>query len=783
MATPERHERVYELFVKARKLDEAARAGYLDKACADDASLRKEVEALLAQDSEMTSFLEQPPDPTLLGSAGPDTVSSAGKPASADSRASDALAGIIIEGYEILRELHRGGQGVVFQAIQKATKRKVAIKVLREGPYASKSAQKRFEREIELVAQLKHPNIIAIFDSGKTADGWQYCAMDYVRGTQLNHHIHENKLTLEETLKVFNQVCDAVQYAHHKGVIHRDLKPSNILVDSEGNAKVLDFGLAKQMVGPIQTVVSMTQEVIGTLPYMSPEQAKGNPDHIDTRTDIYALGVILYEILTGHYPYPVAGQMADVLKHIAETPPTPPSSRWTPESGVTQRSSKHLRAGKCPIDNELQTVILKTLAKERERRYQSAGELARDLDHYLAGEPIDAKRDSGWYVLKKAVNRHRMKIGAAAAFLILVGLFGVYVRWTSAERAAELAQKENEKQSERLVSEGQTSEKLEHWATAWTKYDDALHLNPNNYLALCYAARWKKKEYYRQPSKSRQPALLDESVALSDRAIERAKEIDRGSHAIWNIKSEVLMALGNLQQAEQANRHALALKPDFYPAKGTLAKILALQGKYEEALEVAGQATQADLAQGQESRYTDEVWRVLGSLQLYLTHPEAHESLGRAKEIQKKDFRNSLLIARAHLTLPGHQDNAKALDEARVAAAYTGLRDPRFKRILAQAQLRNGQFADAATNAAAARHGGDLKPVCLLISAIAQAHMGKHEDALMNLDRAEKSWPESFKSGEDVIVTADEGLLWFDTLAELKSLQSEAQQLLESEPR
>ena len=772
MTTPERHEKVYELFVNARKLDDAARAAYLAKACADDPSLREEVEALLAQGSEMTSFLEQPPAPTPLGSAAPDTLSSAGKPPATDSPAGDALAGIIIEGYEILRELHRGGQGVVFQAIQKATKRKVAIKVLREGPYASKSAKKRFEREIELVAQLKHPNIIAIFDSGTTADGWQYCAMDYVRGTQLNHHIRENKLTLEETLNVFKQVCDAVQYAHYKGVIHRDLKPSNILVDSEGNAKVLDFGLAKQMVGPIQTVVSITQEIIGTLPYMSPEQARGNPDHIDTRTDIYALGVILYEILTGHYPYPVVGQMADVLKHIAETPPIPPSSQWTPDSGVTKRSSKHLRAGKCPIDDELQTVILKTLAKERERRYQSAGDLAKDISHYLANEPIEAKRDSGWYVLKKAVSRHKMKIGAVAAFLALMGLFGVT-----------LLGKEHEKQSERLVSEGQQAEKLDRWATAWTKYDEALRLNPDNYLALCYAARWKKKEYFRQPNKSRQRALLNESIALSDNAIERAKEIDRSSHALWNMKSEALMALGELQQAEQANRRALALKPDFHEAKGTLAKILALQGKYEEALEVATQAANAILDKGLYSKYTDEVWRALGSLQLYLGDPQALESLGKAKEIQKKDFRNSLLIARAYLTLRGDQNNAKALHEARVAAAYTGLRDPRFKRILAQAQLRNGQFAGAATNAEAAKNAGDLKPVCLLISAIAQAHLGRRDDALRNLDLAEKSWPESFKSGEAVIVTADEGLLWFDTAAELESLRAEAQLLLESEPR
>ncbi len=398
--------------------------------------------------------------------------------------------------------------------------------------------------------------------------------------------------------------------------------------------------------------------------------------------------------------------------------------------------------------------------------------MADDISHYLANEPIEAKRDSGWYVLKKAVSRHKTKMCAAAAFLALIGLFGLNMLW-----------KENERQSEQLVSEGMQAEKLELWATAWTKYDEALRLHPDNYLALCYAARWKKKTYYRQPIKSRQPALLNESIALSDNAIKRATELNRRSHAIWNMKSEVLMALGDMQQAEQANRRSLDLNPDFYEAKGTLAKILALQGKYEEALEAAVQATQANLEEGRKSKYTDEVWRVLGSLQLYLGHPQALESLARAKEIQKKDFRNSLLIARAYLTLRGHQDNAKALNEARIAAAFTGLRDPRFKRILAQAQLRSGQFADAATNAEAAMDAGDLKPVCLLISAIAQAHMGKREDALRNLEGAEQSWPESFKSGEDVIVTADEGLLWFDTAAELKSLRAEARLLLESESR
>jgi serine/threonine protein kinase len=349
-------------------------------------------------------------------------------------------------GYTIVREIHRGGQGVVYEAVQKSTKRKVALKVLLEGPYASKSAKRRFEREIELVAQLKHPNIISIFHSGETADGRPFYVMDYVRGQPLHHYVREKKLPLEDALKLFATVCDGVQFAHQRGVIHRDLKPSNIVVDVDGNAKILDFGLAKWLAAPVDTAVTLTQKVVGTLPYMSPEQTRGNPDEIDTRTDVYALGVILYELLTGHYPYPVAGQMADVLKHIAKTPPTPPSHAWSGDSGVTERLAKRLRPGQCPIDDEVQTIVLRALAKERDRRYQSAGELARDVDHYLANEPIEAKRDSGWYVLKKAVARRRWQvISAAAVMLLAVGSYGL---WSHARSVAEAARSEAERQAE-----------------------------------------------------------------------------------------------------------------------------------------------------------------------------------------------------------------------------------------------------------------------------------------------------------------------------------------------
>ncbi|MCP4249674.1 MAG: protein kinase [bacterium] len=342
-----------------------------------------------------------------------------------------------IAGYRVLGELHRGGQGVVYEAIQESTKRQVAIKLLLEGQYAPSASLKRFEREIDLIARLHHPDIITVFDSGLTKDGARYCVMDYVEGRQLHQYVHENHLPLDETLRLFAQVCLAVQYAHQNGVIHRDLKPSNILVDAEGHPKVLDFGLAKLMTPPTDvTIVTVSREIIGTLPYMAPEQAQGSVDRIDTRTDVYALGVVLYQLLTGQFPYPLTGQITEIVQHIAETRPAPLTQQWSRESGVGGRTAKILRPGECPIDNEVQTIVLKGLAKEPDRRYQSTGELARDIGHYLAGEPIEAKRDRGWYVLRKTIRRYRAPIIAATIAVILAGLAVYQFTAMYRERAA-----------------------------------------------------------------------------------------------------------------------------------------------------------------------------------------------------------------------------------------------------------------------------------------------------------------------------------------------------------
>ena len=307
-------------------------------------------------------------------------------------------------GYEILREVHRGGQGVVYQAIQKSTKRKVALKVMREGPFATLSEQARFDREVQILGQLDHPNIVAIHDSGQSG-GCHFFVMDYIGGEPLDVWMASGARSVEETLRLFAKVCDAVNAAHLRGITHRDLKPGNIRVDDRGEPHILDFGLAKvamegqERAGPAMT---LTGQFVGSLPWASPEQAEGIPGNIDLRTDVYSLGVILYHMLTGKFPYEVIGSMRDVLDRILRAEPTRPS------------------AIRRQIDDEVETIVLKCLHKEPGRRYQLAGELGRDIARYLAGEPIEAKRDSTAYMLRKYLRKHWLPAAVATGFIIVV---------------------------------------------------------------------------------------------------------------------------------------------------------------------------------------------------------------------------------------------------------------------------------------------------------------------------------------------------------------------------
>lgn len=323
-----------------------------------------------------------------------------------------------IAGYDPICILHRGGQGVVYHAIQRSTGRSVAIKMIRSGAIASTNELARFQREVKILSQLRHPNIVTIYDSGQV-DGAPYLVMDYIDGRPLNTYVADERPALEELVRLFALVADAVQAAHIRGVVHRDIKPANILIDDQGEPKIIDFGLAKTTPG-VESVseITLAGQILGTMPWAAPEQATGQHDQVDVRTDVYALGVVMYETLTGEFPYQITGHLHEIVHRIHTADPVHP---------------RHYRPD---IKDDLETIILRCLAKEPDRRYQSAGELARDLRHFLLGEAIEAKRDSHWYVLTKAARRQRGPLIAALLFLALLvtGLVVSITFWSRAER-------------------------------------------------------------------------------------------------------------------------------------------------------------------------------------------------------------------------------------------------------------------------------------------------------------------------------------------------------------
>jgi eukaryotic-like serine/threonine-protein kinase len=393
-------DRLQSIFEEALELSEDERKQFLVSECAGEKALIEDVQSLLASYGPAALELEDSP---IQLSTSPDHPVAAAIPADA------------IDGYEILSEIHRGGQGVVYLAIQHSTKRKVALKVILEGPFLGSAEKRRFEREIEVIGSLQHPGIVPIFDSG-IAHHQYYYAMEYIRGQTLNKSVSDRKLSLEQTLKLFATICEAVGYAHQKGIIHRDLKPSNILVDDLGVPRVLDFGLAKKEGSHFETngqpvLVSATGQIMGTLAYMSPEQTKGIPHLVDIRSDVYSLGVILYELLTGEMPYDLHHSMQENLSTIQHAEP------------------RQFRSNGQRINIDLRTIILKAMSKESSRRYATAGTLGEEVARYLGGQPIEARRDNALYVLRRTMRRHFVVATAVFTFLALLAVFSV-VSWT-----------------------------------------------------------------------------------------------------------------------------------------------------------------------------------------------------------------------------------------------------------------------------------------------------------------------------------------------------------------
>ncbi|MCH7734659.1 MAG: serine/threonine protein kinase [Chloroflexi bacterium] len=333
--------------------------------------------------------------------------------------------------YVVRREIGRGGMGVVYEGMQKDPARRVALKVLRAHRTTDEHYHRLLRHEASVLARLRHPMIATIYDAGCTADGQSYFAMELVEGTTLTAHSREKNLTLDDRLDLFVRLCQAIGFAHQRGVIHRDLKPSNILVEADGGLKVLDFGLARVLddADGVQhvTAISEAGSVFGTLPYMSPEHLKGDPAEIDARSDVYALGVILFELVTDRLPYEIlATKPLEAARAILEEPPTRPR-QWNPE-----------------VTADLETIILKSLEKDPERRYATVSALSSDIGRLRRHEPIMARLPTFGYQLGKLVRRHRVSCSLALAVVVLLISGGGVSTWQAlrasrAERAARAA--------------------------------------------------------------------------------------------------------------------------------------------------------------------------------------------------------------------------------------------------------------------------------------------------------------------------------------------------------
>jgi serine/threonine protein kinase len=581
--------RAKSLFLAASDLpDPAERAAYLDRECGANAELRGRVEALLRAN-------DAAPLPPALA---PVTT--------IDERPVRERPGMVIGPYKLMEQIGEGGMGLVFVAEQQhPVRRRVALKVIKPG-MDSAQVVARFEVERQALALMDHQNIAKVLDAGTTASGRPYFVMELVHGVPITQYCDANQLTPRRRLELFVPVCHAIQHAHQKGVIHRDLKPSNVLVtmyDDKPVPKVIDFGVAKAIEQRLteKTVYTQFGALVGTFEYMSPEQAELNAFGVDTRSDIYSLGVLLYELLTGTTPLdrPRLREAAygEIVRLIKEEEPPRPSLRLSTSGNLPKiAAARKMEPAQLSrlVRGEIDWIVMKCLEKDRARRYETANGLARDVQRYLADEPVEACPPSAGYRLRKYASKHRAALLTATALAAML-LAGVVVstwqavRATAAQRQAR-AERDTaqEARAEEVAQRGQAEAEQERARGA-----EALATATNDFLLRDLLAQTNpfdaQVDYAQSPDKDlTMRSVLDRAAERIDGRFPDQPLVEA---AIRQTIGEAYRGLADVARAHVHMEKALAIRrqqlgndhPDTLMSQQQLALLYHLQGQYAKA--------------------------------------------------------------------------------------------------------------------------------------------------------------------------------------------------------
>jgi serine/threonine protein kinase/Tfp pilus assembly protein PilF len=729
---------------------------------------------------------------TLVTPANDATKSTDGQAATAFRRTRSAATHYPrIEGYHITGVLGQGGMGIVYRAVQAKLSRSVALKVLPAMVgSANPNAVHRFRREATAAARLHHTNIIPIYDFGESEDAYYY-AMELVTGEPLNRVIASfarkglanptvgqlaellSGLTLSGTSQpgsdpsqaadrsveapasssgtrdrvYFRQVArwirdaaDALHYAHGQGIIHRDIKPGNLILSTDGRIMLADFGLAK---GAEDQSVTKTGALLGTLRYLSPEQAMARRMKVDHRTDIYSLGATMYELLCFRPAFPGNDEKQILSALMTKDPPTP------------RKINTH-------VPQEMGTICMKCLEKSPDARYDTARALADDLRRYIDDLPIVAKRPSLARRTVKFVRRRKAPViaGTAAILMLVSALF--WQRESAARRVAQIAGYHDSATALVLTNK---------WSAAEEELRRALRLNGNDVETLLTLA-WLKLEYFR---------AMPERAGLTSQ--EDAVEVCRH---VLQLQPRSILALGYLGNAlrrlkryEEAIRvygEALELDPTAYHTWSNLGTLHALTGDLDQAEKYMRKG--ADVGKVAQDEWHAAVWRNLATLELFQRRPGAFDSINKAIHCDTTDATAWVLRARAGLERQDDIHAEDALDDAKHADRIAEFKSPLAKRVRAAAHLLNGQADQAAEQAALAIELGDEPTINLLIQAHAAALRRDAARARALLEQADAAWPDELRGAGRFKATAETGDLWIESADERLSLRARVEAAL-----